>query len=167
MQLNFSVNHKPVSLEIMADEMLVDVLRGRLGLTGTKISCREGECGACTVWIDNLPVNSCLIPAAKAQGSNVTTIEGLGCIEQPHPVQERLAKYGASQCGYCTPGFVMSAAALLRDHPEASREEIIEGLSGNLCRCTGYTRIIASVESLADPTVNIPMPESEGRITTK
>ena len=161
MQLNFSVNQKPVSLEIKADEMLVDVLRERLGLTGTKISCREGECGACTVWIDDLPVNSCLTPAARVQGRSVTTIEGLGSIELPHAVQERIAQFGGSQCGYCTPGFVMSAAALLRDHPQASREEIIEGLSGNLCRCTGYTRIVAAVESLADPTVGIPLPESD------
>jgi aerobic-type carbon monoxide dehydrogenase small subunit (CoxS/CutS family) len=161
MQLNFSVNEKPVSLEIKADEMLVDVLRERLGLTGTKISCREGECGACTVWIDELPVNSCLIPAARVQGRRVTTIEGLGTIEQPHAVQERIARFGGSQCGYCTPGFVMSAAALLREHPQASHLEIIEGLSGNLCRCTGYTRIIAAVESLADATVSIPLPESD------
>ena len=159
MQLNFMVNQKPVSLEISADELLVDVLRDRLGLTGTKISCREGECGACTVWMDDLPVNSCLIPAAKVQGRNVTTIEGLGCSETPHPVQERLAKYGASQCGYCTPGFVMSAAALLKDNPNASHEQIIEGLSGNLCRCTGYTRIIAAVESFVDPQETLPMPD--------
>jgi len=149
MKLNFSVNQKPISLEIKADELLVDVLRERLGLTGTKISCREGECGACTVWIDGLPVNSCLIPAAKAQGRSVTTIEGLGCIEKPHPVQERLAKYGASQCGYCTPGFVMTAVALLNENPDPSHAEIIEGLEGNLCRCTGYVKIIEAVESLA------------------
>lgn len=160
MLLNFTVNQKPISIDIKADEMLVDVLRERLELTGTKISCREGECGACTVWIDGMPVNSCITPAAKAQGHSVTTIEGLGNIETPHAVQERIARFGGSQCGYCTPGFVMSAAALLRDCPSASREEIIEGLSGNLCRCTGYTRIIAAVESLANPTVDIPLPES-------
>lgn len=161
MQLNFLVNQNPVSLEIKQDEMLVDVLRERLGLTGTKISCREGECGACTIWIDDLPVNSCLMPAARVQGRRVTTIEGLGSIELPHAVQERIARFGGSQCGYCTPGFVMSAAALLRDHPQASRQEIIEGLSGNLCRCTGYSRIIAAVELLVDPTVGIPLPESD------
>jgi aerobic-type carbon monoxide dehydrogenase small subunit (CoxS/CutS family) len=161
MQLNFTVNQKTFSLEINPDEMLVDVLRERLGLTGTKISCREGECGACTVWIDGVPVTSCITPAAKVQGRSVTTIEGLGCVETPHPVQERLAKYGAAQCGYCTPGFVMTAAALLRDNPQASRAEIIEGLSGNLCRCTGYTRIIAAVESLVDPAIGIPLPETD------
>jgi carbon-monoxide dehydrogenase small subunit len=153
------VNQTPISLEIKADEMLVDVLRERLGLTGTKISCREGECGACTVWLDGVPINSCIMPAAKAQGRQITTVEGLGNTELPHAVQERLARFGASQCGYCTPGFVMAAAALLRDNPDASHDEIIEGLSGNLCRCTGYTRIIAAVESLADPAIDSPLPD--------
>jgi carbon-monoxide dehydrogenase small subunit len=153
------VNQTPISLEIKADEMLVDVLRERLGLTGTKISCREGECGACTVWLDGVPINSCIMPAAKAQGRQITTVEGLGNTELPHAVQERLARFGASQCGYCTPGFVMAAAALLRVNPDASHDEIIEGLSGNLCRCTGYTRIIAAVESLADPAIDIPLPD--------
>jgi carbon-monoxide dehydrogenase small subunit len=159
MQLECYVNQNLISLEINADEMLVDILRDRLELTGTKISCREGECGACTVWLDGAPINSCIMPAAKVQGRHVTTVEGLGNIRLPHVVQERLAGFGASQCGYCTPGFVMAAAALLRDNPDASRNEIIEGLSGNLCRCTGYTRIIAAVESLADPTVGIPLPD--------
>ena len=130
MMLNFFVNNQPVSLEIRADEMLVDVLRDRLGLRGTKISCREGECGACTVWLDGQPVNSCLIPAPKVQNRSIITVEGLGTVENPHPVQKRLAEYGGSQCGFCSPGFVMSAAALLRDRPNASRNEIIEGLEG-------------------------------------
>lgn len=159
MLLDFYVNQKQVTLEIKANEMLVDILRDRLGLTGTKISCREGECGACTVWLDGKPVNSCLVPAAKLQGRKVITIEGLGDYENPHAVQEQIAKFGGSQCGYCTPGFVMSAAALLRDRPDAIHEEIIEGLSGNLCRCTGYVRIIAAVESLANPSVSIPLPD--------
>ena len=159
MQLEFTVNSKPVSLEIKPEEMLVDILREHLGLTGTKISCREGECGACTVWMDGFPINSCLVPAAKAQGREITTIEGLGDAENPHPVQERIARYGGSQCGYCTPGFVMVAAALLRDKPDASHQEIITALSGNLCRCTGYTRILAAVESLFDPSIEIPLPE--------
>jgi len=159
MLLECYVNQNLISLAINADDMLVDVLRDRLELTGTKISCREGECGACTIWLDGAPINSCIVPAAKVQGRNVTTIEGLGNINLPHAVQDRLASFGASQCGYCTPGFVMAAAALLRDHPDASRDEIIEGLSGNLCRCTGYTRIIAAVESLADPSVELPLPD--------
>ena len=159
MQLECYVNQNLISLEINADEMLVDILRDRLALTGTKISCREGECGACTVWLDGTPINSCIMPAAKVQGRHITTIEGLGNTQLPHAVQERLAGFGASQCGYCTPGFVMAAAALLRDNPNANHDEIIEGLSGNLCRCTGYTRIIAAVESLADPAVEMPLPE--------
>lgn len=159
MRLDFVVNQKLVSLEIKANELLVDILRDRLKLTGTKISCREGECGACTIWLDGAPINSCVVPAAKVHGRSVTTIEGLGNIEMPHVVQERMAQFGASQCGYCTPGFVMAGAALLRDNPGASHAEIIEGLSGNLCRCTGYTRIIAAVASLTDQSVDIPLPD--------
>lgn len=148
MLLSFQVNQQQFELEIRPDEMLADVLRERLGLKGTKISCREGECGACTVWLDEQPVNSCLTPAAKVQNRSITTVEGLGNVENPNSVQKRLAEYGASQCGYCTPGFVMSASALLRDRPDARREEIIAGLEGNLCRCTGYVKIIEAVESL-------------------
>lgn len=159
MKLDFHVNNHQVSLEIEENEMLVDVLRERLGLTGTKISCREGECGACTVWLDGMPVTSCILPAAKAQGRHVITIEGLGNLESPHIVQEQIAKFGATQCGYCAPVFVMVAAALLRDRPHASHDEIMESLSGNLCRCTGYTRIIAAVESLVNSSIEIPLPK--------
>lgn len=158
MRLEFILNEKDISIEIGADDMLVDILRDRLGLMGTKISCREGECGACTVWLDGQPVNSCILPAPKVDGREVTTIEGLGNSESPHILQERIASFGGSQCGYCTPGFVMAGAALLRDNPGATREEIIAALSGNLCRCTGYTRIIAAVESVANPEVEIPLP---------
>ena len=149
MLLEFFVNDAPISLEIKPDEILVDLLRDRLVLTGTKVSCREGECGTCTVWLDGIPVNSCLVPAARVQGRRIVTIEGLGNVDKPHPVQERIAQSGGSQCGFCTPGFVMTAAALLIENPAPTREEIIEGLSGNLCRCTGYTRIVAAVESLS------------------
>jgi aerobic-type carbon monoxide dehydrogenase small subunit (CoxS/CutS family) len=159
MKLDFILNQQSVSLEIEPHELLVDVLRDRLGLMGTKMSCREGECGSCTVWLDGLPINSCILPAAKARGHVITTIEGLGNSELPHIVQETVARFGASQCGYCTPGFVMAAAALLRDHPAASHSEIMEGLSGNLCRCTGYTRIIAAVKSIINPDVEIPLPD--------
>ncbi|MCL4561846.1 MAG: (2Fe-2S)-binding protein [Chloroflexi bacterium] len=150
MLVQFTANNQPIKIDVDPDAILADVLRDRLGLKGTKISCREGECGACTVWLDGQPVNSCLIPVAKVEGRTIVTIEGLGNIESPHPVQERIAEYGGSQCGFCSPGFVMSAAALLRDHPSAGRAEIVEGLSGNLCRCTGYVKIIAAVESLVD-----------------
>ena len=160
MRIDFVVNGDPVSLEVMADELLVDVLRDRLGLTGTKLTCGEGECGACTVWLDESPVCSCILPIAKVEGRAITTIEGLANSEIGRLLQERMAQFGASQCGYCSPGFVMAAAALLRDHPEASRAEIIRGLEGNLCRCTGYTRIVAAVESTVDPSMGIPLPDS-------
>jgi carbon-monoxide dehydrogenase small subunit len=159
MDLTFWVNDKKVSLEVQPDAMLVDVLRDQLDLTGTKATCREGECGACTVWLDGTPMNSCLLPAARARGRKVTTIEGLGNTELPHLVQDTIARFGGSQCGYCTPGFVMNAAALLRDNPAATHEQIVEALSGNLCRCTGYVRIIAAVESLAHPGLDIPLPD--------
>lgn len=158
MNLDFTLNQQSISLKIKSDELLVDILRDHLGFMGTKISCREGECGACTVWLDGLPVNSCILPAAKVQGRSITTIEGLGNSELPHLVQETMAKFGAAQCGYCTPGFVMAAAAFLRDRPKATRAEIIEALAGNLCRCTGYIRMIAAVESIYDPRVEIPLP---------
>jgi aerobic-type carbon monoxide dehydrogenase small subunit (CoxS/CutS family) len=152
MILSCTVNNINVVETINADEILADFLRDRLGLSGTKISCREGECGSCTVWLEGKPVNSCLIPAAKVEGMSIVTIEGLGDIENPHPVQSRMAEYGASQCGFCTPGFVLSAAALIRENPTASKEEIVEGLSGNLCRCTGYVKIIKAIQSLTEPS---------------
>ncbi len=154
MRVVFFVNTQSVTLDVDADSILADILRDNLGLKGTKISCREGECGACTVWLDGQPVNSCLIPVAKVQDRSITTIEGLGDTDTPHPVQERLAEHGGSQCGFCSPGFVMSAAALLRDKSDASRDEVIECLAGNLCRCTGYTKIISAVESLTDSKLN-------------
>jgi carbon-monoxide dehydrogenase small subunit len=160
MNLIFWVNEKQVELDIAPDAMLVDVLREQLNLTGTKATCREGECGACTVWLDGIPVNSCLLPAARARGRKVTTIEGLGNTDLPHLVQETIARFGGSQCGYCTPGFVMNAAALLRDNPSATHEQIVQALSGNLCRCTGYVRIVAAVESLAHPGPDIPLPDN-------
>lgn len=159
MKLDFILNGNSIFLEIKADELLVDVLREQLGLMGTKASCREGECGSCTVWLDGQPINSCILPAAKIQGRVVTTIEGLGTSELPHRVQEAIAEFGASQCGYCTPGFVMAAAALLRDNPAVTDKEIIEGLSGNLCRCTGYTRIVSAVKAVVNPHTEIPIPE--------
>jgi aerobic-type carbon monoxide dehydrogenase small subunit (CoxS/CutS family) len=158
LKLDFRLNKEKVSLEIEPGEILADILRDTLGMTGTKISCREGECGSCTVLVDGLPINSCIFPAAKVMGKHVTTIEGLGNQEMPHAIQERIAAFGGSQCGYCTPGFSLAAAALLEEYPEASIDQIIEGLSGNLCRCTGYKRIVAAIESLANPAVEIPKP---------
>jgi len=148
--LEMTVNGKPVILQVDGLRPLADVLREDLGLTGTKIGCREGECGACTVLLDGQAVNSCLIPAMKAQGSQVVTIEGLGTVEAPHPVQKAIAEAGGVQCGYCTPGFIVSAVALLEENPKPSVAEIQEALAGNLCRCTGYRRIVLGVLQAAE-----------------
>ena len=147
--LETKVNDSAVRIEVDPEEMLADVLRDKLGLMGTKIGCSEGECGACTVLVDGVPVLSCIYPAMKAQGREVTTIEGIASEGELHPVQEAFIENCATQCGYCTPGFVMSAVALLAEKPTPDREEVLEGLSGNLCRCTGYYQIIDAVEAAA------------------
>ncbi len=149
-QIRFVLNGKPVELEIDPGERLAYTLRERPGLIGTKIGCGEGECGACTVLVDGVSVVSCIYPTTKVQGRTVTTIEGLAPEGDLHPVQEAFVEHFAAQCGYCTPGFVMSAVALLREKPQPTREEILEGLSGNLCRCTGYYQIIEAVEAAAE-----------------
>jgi carbon-monoxide dehydrogenase small subunit len=143
--LEMTVNGKSYTLVVDGLQTLVDVLRDDLGLMGTKIGCREGECGACTVLLDGKAINACLVPAMKAHGLSVVTVEGVGTIDSPHPVQTALAEAGGVQCGYCTPGFVMSAVALLEHNPDPSRDDILEALEGNLCRCTGYRRIINAV----------------------
>jgi carbon-monoxide dehydrogenase small subunit len=148
--LTMTVNGSNVAVEIRADELLVDVLRDRLGLTGTKIGCNEGECGACTVIMDGEAVLSCLIPALRAHGREILTIEGLSDGETLHPLQQAFVEHGAVQCGYCTPGFIMSAKALLDLNPRPSNEQIKEALAGNLCRCTGYVKIIEAVEAVTE-----------------
>ena len=148
--LTMTVNGKQVTVQIKSDELLVDVLRDRLDLIGTKIGCNEGECGACTVIMDDEAVLSCLIPAMRAQGRQITTIEGLSDGDILHPLQQAFVDYGAVQCGYCTPGFVMSAKALLDKNPHPSRDEIKEAIAGNLCRCTGYVKILEAIESVAN-----------------
>lgn len=147
--LTMTVNDRPVSVEIQPDELLVDVLRDRLGLTGTKIGCNEGECGACTVILDGQAVLSCLIPALRAEGSQITTIEALSDGDDLHPLQRAFVEHGAVQCGYCIPGFILSAKALLDRNPRPTRDEIKESIAGNLCRCTGYVKIIEAIESVA------------------
>jgi carbon-monoxide dehydrogenase small subunit len=147
--LTMTVNGSSVTVQINSDELLVDVLRDRLGLIGTKIGCNEGECGACTVIMDGQAVLSCLIPALRAQGRQITTIEGLSDGDTLHPLQQAFVEHGAVQCGYCTPGFIMSAKALLDRNAHPTHDEIKEAIAGNLCRCTGYVKILEAIESVA------------------
>jgi carbon-monoxide dehydrogenase small subunit len=139
------VNGKNYQVSIEPWRTLVEVLRETLGLTGTKKSCNEGECGACTVMMDGKPVSSCLVLAMDAQGKEILTIEGLSEGEKLHPIQEAFLKHGAIQCGFCTPGMVISAKALLDENPKPTVAEVRKAISGNLCRCTGYQHIVDSI----------------------
>ena len=145
-EINLKVNGKDYVLEVEEDMRLLDLLREKLGLLGVKEGCSEGECGACTVIMDGKVVNSCLIMAFQAEGSSIITIEGLEKEGEIHPVQQAFIEVGAVQCGYCTPGMILSAKALLDKNPNPTEQEIREGISGNLCRCTGYNKIIQAVE---------------------
>lgn len=148
--LRFRINGKEEDIRIEAGEMLSDVLRYRLNLTGTKVSCNESECGACTVHIDGLPVLSCNYPAQKAEGKHITTIEGLANNGSLHPLQEAFVKHGAVQCGFCTPGQIMTAAALLDENPDPSKNEIKHALTDTLCRCGAYPAIINAIRAAAE-----------------
>jgi carbon-monoxide dehydrogenase small subunit len=139
------VNGRPQTLHAYPMERLLDVLRGQLGLTGTKEGCGEGECGACSVLMDGELANSCLVPVVQADGAEITTIEGIASADQLHAVQEAFVVCGGAQCGICTPGMVMAAVNLLERNPDAGEPEIREGLAGNLCRCTGYMKIFEAV----------------------
>ncbi|WP_254772995.1 (2Fe-2S)-binding protein [Paenibacillus sp. NFR01] len=143
--LECSVNGEAVSLRVPPSRRLIDVLREDLGLAGTKRSCEIGRCGACMVLVDGRPVNSCLAMAYQCAGTAITTIEGLGGAEL-HPVQRAFLEEGGFQCGYCTPGMVISVVAMLHNHPQPTAEEIDEALSGNICRCTGYGGIRRAVD---------------------
>jgi carbon-monoxide dehydrogenase small subunit len=151
-RLSLQVNDEPVDVLVDSYKTLLEVLREDLQLTGTKHGCELGECGACAVLVDDEPVLSCLMVAAECQNRRVQTIEGLGEHGRLHPLQEEFADRGAAQCGYCTPGILMTAKALLDREPHPSRERIREALSGNLCRCTGYNQIIEAVEAAAQRT---------------
>lgn len=145
--LNVTVNNEDISATVDSRRLLADFLRDDLNLTGTKRGCETGICGACSVLVDGQVVKSCLSLAVQADGKSITTIEGLACNGQLHPVQEAFLNCGGMQCGYCTPGFIMTTTALLNEIPNPTEEQIRTGLNGNLCRCTGYMSIIESVQN--------------------
>jgi carbon-monoxide dehydrogenase small subunit len=147
-KINFILNGKPIQVEVPPHWTLLRLLREKLGLTGTKEGCGIGECGACTVLLDGMPVNACLVLAPKAEGREVQTVEGLGSGKSLHPLQKSFIDHGAVQCGFCTPGILMSSKALLEKIPHPNREEVKEAISGHLCRCTGYHQIIEAIEAL-------------------
>lgn len=148
-KFSFFLNGETASVHAFPMERLLDVLRTELGLTGTKEGCGEGECGSCSVLMNGELVNSCLVPVAQASGARITTIEGLAGREKLHPLQEAFLECGGAQCGICTPGMILASMHLLEKHPRPTLEQIKEGLSGNLCRCTGYMQILEAVRKAA------------------
>jgi aerobic-type carbon monoxide dehydrogenase small subunit (CoxS/CutS family) len=148
-EIELRVNGQSRQIVVKPKDLLIDVLRDQIGLTGTKKGCGTGECGACTVLIDGRPVNSCLVLAVRAQNKDVLTIEGLGTPEQLHPLQQAFIATAAVQCGFCAPGMLLSAKALLDKNQFPTEREIRQAISGNLCRCTGYAKIVQAVQSAA------------------
>jgi len=148
-EIKFTLNKKHVSAKIESNIRLIDLLRDKFNLTGTKEGCGVGECGACTVLMNGRAVNSCLVIAAQADGSDIVTIEGISNGDVLNPLQKNFLSHGAVQCGFCTPGMVLSASALLDQKPNPTEEEIKDAIAGNLCRCTGYKQIIEAVKETA------------------
>jgi aerobic-type carbon monoxide dehydrogenase small subunit (CoxS/CutS family) len=148
-EISFKVNGVPYVREVKSSQTLLELLRNELGLSGTKEGCGTGECGACTVLLDGKPVNSCLMLAIDAEGREVTTVEGLEKEGKLHPLQEAFVEEGAVQCGFCTAGMLMAAKGLLEENPHPTEEQIRRGISGNLCRCTGYVRIVRAIQRAA------------------
>jgi len=148
--ITLNVNGSEYTLQVKPSATLLDIIREDLGLIGTKEGCGEGECGACTVLMDGLAVNACLILAAEANGRQIMTIEGLAQGGELHPIQQAFVDIGGMQCGFCTPGMILSAKVLLDRNQNPTDEEIRKGLEGNFCRCTGYTKIIQSVKTAAE-----------------
>jgi carbon-monoxide dehydrogenase small subunit len=149
-EVRLVVNGRRLSASCESRTTLADFLRGKLGLTGTHLGCEHGVCGACTVLLDGRSARSCLLLAVQAQGHELITIEGLGSPESPHPVQQAFSEKHGLQCGFCTPGFILSTVEYLRENPRPSRETMRAQLSGNICRCTGYVKIFAAVERAAE-----------------
>jgi carbon-monoxide dehydrogenase small subunit len=147
--VHLEVNGEEYQVRVEPQEILLDIIRDKLNLTGTKRGCDTGDCGACTIIMDGKAVNSCLVLAIEADGKKILTIEGLAKNGQLHPLQEAFVQYGAIQCGYCTPGTIMSARALLDENPNPTEEEINKAIAGNLCRCTGYTKIVQAIKACA------------------
>jgi carbon-monoxide dehydrogenase small subunit len=148
-QIRLEVNGQPYQLDVRPWRTLLEVIREDLGLTGTKEGCGQGECGACTVILDQKTVNSCLVLAVQADGKQVTTIEGLAQGEQLHPIQLAFVERGGLQCGFCSPGMILSTKLLLEENPDPDEDQIRAALAGNTCRCTGYTKIFESVKAAA------------------
>jgi carbon-monoxide dehydrogenase small subunit len=148
--ITFKLNGKRVQVEAPVTVNLLTLLREHLEVTGPKFGCEQGNCGACTVLLDGEPVNSCLVLAATVEGREVLTVEGIGTPEKPHPIQVAITEHYGAQCGFCTPGIVISAYALLRKNPSPTREEVVDAIVGNVCRCTGYNKIVESVLAAAE-----------------
>jgi aerobic carbon-monoxide dehydrogenase small subunit len=146
--IELKINGDSYDVSVKANETLLDVIRDRIGLTGTKKGCDTGQCGACTVLLEGKPVPSCLVLAVDAQGKDIMTIEGLAVDGKLHPIQNAFVKEGAVQCGYCTPAMILTAKALLDVNPNPTEQEIKEAISGNLCRCTGYVKIVNAISSV-------------------
>jgi aerobic-type carbon monoxide dehydrogenase small subunit (CoxS/CutS family) len=152
--ITLQVNGERHDIAVSPHHTLLEVLREDMGLIGTKHGCELGECGACTVLVDGQPILSCLVLPVEVQDSEITTVEGLEQNGKLHPLQKTFAELGAAQCGYCTPGMLLSGAALLREHPQPTQEQIKEALAGNLCRCTGYTKIYEAVDAAAERMIS-------------
>jgi carbon-monoxide dehydrogenase small subunit len=148
-QIQITLNGKAVALEVPCHRLLLDLLRDEIGLTGTKEGCGTGDCGACTVYLNGKPVNSCLVLSGELDNAEIVTIEGLKIGPELHPIQKAFIQDGGAQCGYCTPGMLMMAKALLDENPNPTEEDIRFALSGNLCRCTGYAKIVQAVQDAA------------------
>jgi carbon-monoxide dehydrogenase small subunit len=162
--ISFILNGDEITYDVKDHWTLLHLLREKMGLIGTKEGCGNGECGACTVIVDKLAINSCLYPVVEADGKTIETIEGLALTEGTlHPIQQSFVDNGGIQCGFCTPGMIMSSKALLDENPDANREEIKQALAGNLCRCTGYIQIFESVEAAKEPVVENPVSIKSGR----